>query len=238
MDFASILGAASGGASLGNQWLTNAWNAREAKNARHWQAEMSNTAHQREVADLKKAGLNPILSAGGSGASTPSAAGAHAGSSPEDPFSVGMRGLNTANQMKAVDSQAQADTSGGQLEDWLNRFKLNLVKNHPTAAAALAFPKTAATVLGGLGSAAVLKARSMWKSKTPPKLQQVIKDQVPKGKGYRATTSYHYGATFPPGMFEAYQAILKGAGSAKSRYNIKKQIERRQFRPPANYYRN
>jgi len=61
-------------AQIYGQYQANQQNMSSARQQMSYQTMMSNTAHQREVEDLRKAGLNPILSAN-KGASTPQGAG-------------------------------------------------------------------------------------------------------------------------------------------------------------------
>lgn len=59
--------------NIGNAREAREWSSEQAQIQRQWQEYMDNTQVQRRMADLKRAGINPIL-AGGLQASTPSGA--------------------------------------------------------------------------------------------------------------------------------------------------------------------
>lgn len=82
------------------------YSGRQAKKLRDWQASQANSAHQREVADLRLAGLNPILSGtGGSGAATTSGA---MGETPD--FLQAVMAKKQLQNLEATTNNIDADT--------------------------------------------------------------------------------------------------------------------------------
>lgn len=121
--------------SQSNAQSANAFNAQQAQINRDYQTEMSNTAYQRQVQDLEKAGLNPMLAyIKGGGASSPSGSVASA-TVPQ--YQSPIQGMAQYKLTSAQASKTEAEKPKVEAEVALTNQQINNLKTENDKAKAL-----------------------------------------------------------------------------------------------------
>lgn len=126
--YAPIIGA---GLSFIGGERRNAAQVSSARSQMSFQERMSNTAHQRQIADLKAAGLNPILSAKYGGASSPGGAMPQIQDTLTPAVNTGLQTLQQTTQAKKVIQETKKlaqETTSAYVDAYLKKTNKNVLQ--------------------------------------------------------------------------------------------------------------
>lgn len=164
-----------------------------ARENRDWQEKMSNTAYQRQMDDMKTAGLNPMLAMQGSGASTP--AGNVATTVATDPKSASIEGaqgqIAKALSLKSAASAADIASSNAKIANDNAVIKANEKKVSNAATPTLvkyasekaAEDSSKSKILGVTRSLKETVKKNLQKTKTSPSEIKKINRRKKYGRG-------------------------------------------------------
>lgn len=173
----ALVGAA---ASVGGAYLQNEQARKNSAKQMAFQERMSSTSHQREVVDLRMAGLNPILSAtGGAGASTP--AGSAAPVVGAD-IAGGAASAVSATLKSAELEQIQAQTDAAKAQASKADEEAETIQALRPGAVAKQNAEVVATMQGAQGGAAKLPLELQAMSWLPRESEERIRQMLTQGR--------------------------------------------------------
>lgn len=208
---ALIGGAATIGGALSGQTAAK----KEAQKNREFQLAMSSTAHQREVEDLRKAGLNPILSGtGGMGASTPAGATASLpdlGSAVGQSSAKALDSMLMKEQIRLTEEQREKVAQEGLTE--VERTKQEAIVGEVMRTTA---HERNIAEINNIKAQAVNNTASAGQASTTT---QLLKTELPGAKNKETIDSSKAGV-FLEGVKKAREAIFGGSSASSIRDSL------------------